>query len=179
MARQPDSITPPADETVGLSTLTPDPRNARRHPDRNLRLLEAALREVGAGRSIVLDEEGVVLAGNATVEAAGRAGITSVRVVDADGSELVAVRRSGLTAEQKTRLALLDNRAAELAGWDAGVLAALAADTDLSGLWDDDELADVLAHADPPDVDFPEYDATAADGVAYATCPACGHRFPT
>src|SRR5687767_5950346 len=131
--------------SVALAALTPDPRNARRHGDRNLALIEAALREVGAARSIVVDEAGTVLAGNATVAAAERAGITKVRVVEADGTELVAVRRSGLTGEQKRRLALYDNRAAELADWDAEVLASLAEDTDLSGLWDDDELADLLA----------------------------------
>jgi len=167
------------DETVALAALTPDSRNARRHPDRNLAVLEASLREVGAARSIVVDEAGVVLAGNATVEAASRMGLSRVRVVDVDGTELVAVRRTGLTGEQKRRLALLDNRTAELAEWDAGVLAALAADTNLSGLWDDDELAEIIAHASPPEIDFPAYDETAADGVAYATCPECGHRFPT
>jgi DNA modification methylase len=92
----------------------------------------------------VVDEDGTVLAGNATVQAAASVGMSSVRVVEADGSELVAVRRSGLTPEQKRRLALLANRAAELAEWDAEVLAALAADTDLSGLWEEDELAGLL-----------------------------------
>lgn len=170
-------MTKPADR-LDLAALTPDPRNARRHTDRNLATIEAALREVGAARSIVVDEDGTVLAGNATVKAAASAGITSVRVVEADGSELVAVRRSGLTPEQKRRLALFDNRAAELAEWDAGMLAALEADTDLSGLWTDDELAEILARNEPPDVAFPEYDESAAEQVAWATCPECGHRFP-
>src|SRR5918999_1485702 len=116
-----------------IGALRPDPRNARRHNPRNVGLIESALREVGAARSIVVDEDGVILAGNATVEAAAQAGIERVRVIDTDGSELVAVRRSGLTPEQKRRLALLDNRAAELASWDAEVLASLADDADLSG----------------------------------------------
>ncbi|MPZ24516.1 MAG: hypothetical protein GEU28_13515 [Dehalococcoidia bacterium] len=130
-----------------LACLTPDPRNARTHSDRNLALIERSLREVGAARSIVVDEAGTILAGNATVEAAEQVGITRVRVVEADGTELVAVRRANLTPEQKRRLALLDNRAAELADWDAAVLASLAEDTDLSGLWAPDELADLLAAA--------------------------------
>ena len=58
-----------------LADLKPDPRNARRHNPRNVGMLEKALNEVGAARSIVIDEQGVVLAGNATIEAAGRAGI--------------------------------------------------------------------------------------------------------
>ncbi|MDP9367779.1 MAG: DNA methylase, partial [Chloroflexota bacterium] len=55
--------------SVPLAGLLPDPRNARRHNDRNLAQIEAALRDVGAGRSIVVDEAGVILAGNATVQA--------------------------------------------------------------------------------------------------------------
>ncbi len=136
-----------------LSGLILDPHNARRHNDRNLALIEQALREVGAARSVVVDETGTILAGNATVEAASRAGIARVRVIDADGSELVAVRRSGLTPEQKRRLALYDNRAAELATWDTEVLASLADETDLSQLWEPDELADLLG-IEPPVVEL-------------------------
>jgi DNA modification methylase len=138
------------DTTAPLTSLLPDPRNARRHTDRNLGLIVDALREVGAARSIVVDETGVVLAGNATVEAAQQAGIDQVRIVEADGDELIAVRRSGLTPEQKRRLALLDNRTAELAEWDTEMLASLAEDTDLSGLWEEDELANLLAAEAPP-----------------------------
>ncbi|MDP9355457.1 MAG: hypothetical protein M3R02_09285, partial [Chloroflexota bacterium] len=109
-----------------LSSLTPDPRNARTHSERNLAQIEQALREVGAARSIVVDEAGTVLAGNATFAAAMQAGLTRVRVVEAYGTELVAVRRVNLTPEQKRRLALHDNRAAELAEWATEVLASLA-----------------------------------------------------
>jgi DNA modification methylase len=146
MAAQPD----PKDEIAPLTSLVPDPRNARRHSERNVGLITDALREVGAARSIVVDETGTILAGNATVTAAAQAGIDQVRIVEADGAELIAVRRSGLTSEQKRRLALLDNRTAELAEWDTDVLASLAEDTDLSGLWDPDELAELLAGETPP-----------------------------
>jgi DNA modification methylase len=142
----------PESETALLSSLIPDPRNARRHTDRNVALITEALREVGAARSIVVDETGMVLAGNATVEAAGKAGIDRVRIVEADGAEIIAVRRSGLTPEQKRRLALLDNRTAELAEWDTEILASLVDDTDLSGLWEPDELAELLASAEAPPV---------------------------
>ncbi len=135
---------------TALSSLVPDPRNARKHSERNLAQIEQSLREVGAARSIVVDEAGVVLAGNATVQAAMQAGLTRVRVVEADGTELVAVRRTDLTGVQKRRLALHDNRAAELAEWDTAVLASLAEDTDLSGIWEPDELADLLAQAEAP-----------------------------
>lgn len=159
-----------------LDTLQPDPRNARSHTDENLALITDSLREVGAARSIVIDEDDVVLAGNATVEAARAAGLTSVQVVEAEGDTLIAVRRRNLTPEQKRRLALFDNRAAELATWDRDVLRSLAAETDLAGIFPDDDLASLLA--DAPDIAFPAYDESAAEEVAHVTCPQCGHTFP-
>jgi len=109
-----------------VADLKPDPRNARRHSERNLGVIADLLEQVGAARSIVIDEEGVVLAGNGVLAAAGRAGIEKVRVVDADGKTLVAVRRTGLTAKQKAQLAVGDNRSNELSEWDLSALTGLA-----------------------------------------------------
>jgi 16S rRNA G966 N2-methylase RsmD len=137
-------------EIIGLRDLKPDPQNARKHTPRNVAMVVDALQEVGAARSIVIDEKGVVLAGNATIKAAGKAGLARVRVVDSDGDEIVAVRRTNLTERQKKRLALYDNRAAELAEWDSDVLSKLLkddADT-LAGLWREDELKTLLESDD-------------------------------
>ena len=101
-----------------IKDLIPDPANRREHNPRNIGMVSDALREVGAARSIVIDEDNVILAGNGVTEAAAEAGITRLRVVEADGNELIAVRRSGLSAEQKRALAIYDNRTAELAEWN-------------------------------------------------------------
>jgi DNA modification methylase len=132
-----------------IADLTPDPKNARKHTPRNIGMIERALGEVGAARSIVIDEDGRILAGNGTVEAAAAAGITRVQVVEADGETIIAVRRRGLTEEQKRRLALYDNRAAELAdGWDADVLLEMVNDgLDPSAFFYDRELGDILGAA--------------------------------
>lgn len=105
-----------------LADLKPDQSNARKHNPRNIGMISKAIGEVGVGRSIVIDEEGNILAGNGTVEALAECGITDVRVIKANGNELIAVQRSGLTEEQKKKLALYDNRTAELADWDVPVL---------------------------------------------------------
>lgn len=136
-------------EIRSIADLTHDPKNARRHTSRNVGMIEKALGEVGAARSIVVDENGVVLAGNATIEAAAAAGIERVQVVDADGQTIIAVRRSGLSPEQKAHLALYDNRASELAEWDTDVLADLGAEIDLSGFWTKDELAALIVKDRP------------------------------
>lgn len=131
-----------------LRDLTADRRNARAHNPRNVGMIATALNEVGAGRSIVIDEDGVILAGNATADAAAQAGIERVRVIETDGNELIAVRRRNLTPEQKAKLALYDNRTGELADWNPEVLAELAAELDLSGMFYEEELAKATAELD-------------------------------
>lgn len=150
-----------------IKDLTPDPKNLRKHTSRNIGMLVDALHKVGAGRSIVIDEHGEVLAGNGVVEAAAEAGITKVQVVDADGSTVIAVRRTGLSAEQKRELAIYDNRVAELAEWDAGQLQAdLDAGLDLKPWFSDQELDRVMTDS------FLAMAAVAADTVAPAETSA-------
>jgi DNA modification methylase len=148
-----------------LKDLVPDAQNARRHPDRNLAMIVESLQQVGAARSIVIDESNVVRAGNGTLEAAKRLGMKKLQIVDADGETLVAVRRRGLTPAQKLALALYDNRSAELAEWDPAMLQKLAGELggiDLSQFWNSDELRALLASVrgtqgltDPDDVPAP------------------------
>jgi DNA modification methylase len=111
-----------AKKITHIKDLQPDQENARKHNPRNVGMISEALQEVGAARSIVIDEDGRVLAGNATIDAAGQEGIEKIRVIDADGDEIIAVRRSNLTKRQKTRLALYDNQTADLAEWDDDIL---------------------------------------------------------
>jgi hypothetical protein len=129
-----------------IRDLTPHGENARLRTARGSSLIEKSLQEVGAARSIVIDEEGMILAGNGTVEAAGQVGIERVKVVDVDGDTLVAVRRRGLTDEQKKRLAYFDNRTGELAEWDPEQIARDQLEgLDLSDMWRQDEI-DRLVH---------------------------------
>jgi hypothetical protein len=133
-----------------LKELTPDPKNRRRHTSRNVDMITEAIESVGTGRSIVIDEDGVVLAGNATVKAAGLAGLTKLKIVEADGDEVIAVRRRGLTSEQKRDLAIYDNRTAELAEWDVEQLVEdVDAGLDLEAFFEPVELDEIRASAIP------------------------------
>ncbi|MFH1731267.1 MAG: hypothetical protein ABIF82_06425 [Planctomycetota bacterium] len=133
-----------------IKELTPDPANRRRHNPRNIGMVVDALHQVGAARSIVIDEDDGILAGNGVTEAAAEAGSTKVRVIEARGDEIIAVRRRGLTAEQKRALAIYDNRTAELAEWDADQLQAdLAAGLDLKPWFSDEELAKMTGTFQP------------------------------
>lgn len=103
---------------ITIKDLVSDPENARRRTERGSRMLVESIHQVGAARSIVIDEDNEILAGNGVVEAAAEAGITNVQVVEADGQTLVAVRRRGLSQDDKRALAMFDNRTGELAEWD-------------------------------------------------------------
>ena len=155
-----------------LDQLTPDPKNRRKHNPRNLEMLREALTTVGAARSIVIDETGEILAGNGLVQAATAAGLSKVQVVDVDGDTVVAVRRSGLTPEQKRALAIYDNRTAELAEWDWPQLAAdQAAGVPLAPWWSPQELQRAIPEAPES---FPMVDDTIA---TEHQCPKCGYEW--
>jgi len=108
-----------------------DKRNANKGTGRGKELLEQSIRELGAGRSILTDKDGNVIAGNKTLEAARKAGL-KVRIVPTSRDELVVVQRQDLNLDDATgearRLAYLDNRVAEIdLAWDASVIAEDAA----------------------------------------------------
>jgi hypothetical protein len=120
-------------------------------------MIVAALRQVGAARSIVIDEQNGVLAGNGVLEAAAQAGISKLRVVDVDGDTIVAVRRRGLTDAQKRDLAIYDNRTAELAEWNLDQLRADAANgLEFQPFFFDTELTDLIGQDRKPGRTHPD-----------------------
>jgi len=127
-----------------LDSLTPDASNANKGTERGRYALEASLRKYGAGRSILIDREGRIIAGNKTAETAADVGIDDVIIVQTDGRQLVAVQRTDLDLDSKEarELAYADNRVAELdLSFDPEqVLADLGAGVDLSGMWFPHEL---------------------------------------
>lgn len=163
--------TTPDASTIHLKDLTPDDENARTHTAKNIGMIADSLRAVGAGRSIVIDEDDRVLAGNGLCEAAAEAGITRVQVVEADGNTIIAVRRRNLTPEQKRKLALYDNRTAELAEWNVEMLRDFAAaGFDLQPFEFD---ASLLGEKPTPD-GFQKVDENVSIDH---TCPKCGYRW--
>ena len=142
---------------TSIKDLKSDHKNARKRTDRSAKLIAESLQRYGAARSIVIDEDGRILAGNGTVEGAKAAGINKLRVIEADGDELIAVRRAGLSEDEKVGLALADNRSSDLSDWDHDMLRQLSEEHDLSPWFEDDELlAEVLepeeGNTDPDDV---------------------------
>lgn len=109
-----------------------DTHNYRIHDDRNLKLIKKSLKECGAARSIAIDAEGEIIAGNATYKTAQELGIP-VKIIKTDGNELIAVQRTDLSTKDKKRkkLALMDNSTSDKVAWDIDTL---SADFDLGEL---------------------------------------------
>jgi DNA modification methylase len=136
-------------EITSLADLTPDPRNANKGSERGVYLLETSLEQFGAGRSILADKNGVVIAGNKTLQGAANLGLDDVIVVPSDGKRLVVVQRTDLdltTDAEAKGLAIADNRASEIGlAWDTSVLAELNEEIDLGQFFFQEELDALLA----------------------------------
>ena len=157
-----------------ISDLKFDHKNARKRTDSSARLIQESLQRYGAARSIVIDEENRILAGNGTIEAAKALGLAKLKVVEAAGDEIIAVRRSGLSEDEKVGLAIADNRAAELSDWDAEMLQQLSEEHDLQPWFEAEDLEHLLKDAehldpvegktDPDDVPEPPADPITKPG---------------
>ena len=134
--------------------LTPDTRNANKGTVRGRELLIKSLRELGAGRSILADRNGNIIAGNKTFEQAKALGLR-VREVETNGDELVVVKRNDLDLYEGTKareLAYADNRVSEIdLEWEAGQLAKdIEAGIDLNALgFGEKDLKEILGDLYP------------------------------
>jgi ParB-like chromosome segregation protein Spo0J len=128
-------------QRIEISKLTGDPANARKHGDRNIQTIVESLNRFGQQKPIVVDSSNCVRAGNGTLEAARSLGWTHLDcvVTDLKGSDAIAY-------------AIADNRTAELAEWDDGVLVATLEGLQLEDLltsagFSDDELKELMEKA--------------------------------
>jgi len=149
---------------TSIKDLKPDHRNARKRTDRSASLIAESLKRFGAARSIVIDEDNRILAGNGTVEGAKAAGIQNIRVIETDGTEIIAVKRTGLSEDDKIGLALADNRTSDLSDWDKDMLQQLSAEHDLAPWFEADDLAEIMGEAEQ----LPTEGLTDADDVPEA-----------
>jgi hypothetical protein len=107
-------------------------------------VISKSLEQFGACRSIVIDENGVIRAGNGTFEEAGQLGIEKVLVVEADGNTIVAVKRKGLSESDWKQYAIADNTASDFSTWDFDLLNDLAQEVDFSEFFPDYKLNELL-----------------------------------
>ena len=108
-----------------LTDYKPLTRNPNKGTQRGTGILEQSVRELGAGRSILVDKNGVILAGNHAQEAFINSGIDDVIEIETDGKKIVVVKRTDLDADSSAgkKMAIMDNRTSEQGlAWDAVVV---------------------------------------------------------
>ena len=115
---------------TNIESLVPDNKNFNKGTQFGDHLMDESLRRFGLGRSILIDKNNRIIAGNKTAEKAADIGFTDVVVVEVDGNQLVAVKRKDidLDSAKGRELALADNATgkANLA-WDEELIADLSA----------------------------------------------------
>ena len=112
-----------------------DKKNYRKHSEQNKKRIKKSLKECGAGRSVLVDADDTLIAGNGVFEQAQAMGIPT-RVIETDGTELVVVKRTDLRTDDDKRklLAMADNATSDNVEWD---IPNISADFSLEGIADD------------------------------------------
>ena len=98
--------------TKKLSEIRPYERNPRRNDPAVASVMES-IQQCTYVAPIVVDEDGVILAGHTRYRA--------LKKLKRKEAEVIV--KAGLSEEQKRKYRLLDNKTAELAGWDLDLLA--------------------------------------------------------
>ena len=98
-------------EVVDIDDLIQDDHNFNKGTEEGAQLIERSFKDYGAGRSVLIDKNNRIIAGNKSQKGAKGAGIKKVRVIETDGTELIAVKRTDLSLDSKEgrEMALLDN----------------------------------------------------------------------
>lgn len=104
----------PMVEMLATSSLTPDPRNARNHSDKQIAQLAANIERFGFNVPLVVDQNNMIAAGHGRWEAARKLGLIEVPVI----------RKEFLSEKERRAFNLADNRLAELSSWNQDILGA-------------------------------------------------------
>src|SRR4051812_35761044 len=97
----------PVPHMLSLHAIKPNPLNARTHSKKQIRLIADSIQALGFTTPVLVDEQGMLLAGHGRLEAARLLGLTSVP----------AIVLGGLSDAKKRLLLVADNKIAENAGW--------------------------------------------------------------
>lgn len=155
-------------EKVKISTLIPDPSNARKHDQKNLDAIKGSLAKFGQQKPLVVDYKNIVIAGNGTLAAAKELGWEEIDIV-----------RTDLKGSELTAYGLADNRTSDMSSFDTESLSKLldslrSEDFDLDAIGFDDSFFDnektkeIKSGKELDESDFSNFDHQ---------CPKCGFEF--
>lgn len=145
-----------------IEDIRPYPNNPRRN-DGAVDAVAESIRQCGYVAPIIVDEDGVILAGHTRYKALQKLGYETADVLV----------KSGMTEEQKKKYRLLDNKTGELAGWDFAMLEDELSELDFNGF-------DFGFDAVPQEADFAglfEPSEPKEKEPKKIQCPHCGEWF--
>lgn len=149
-------------QEIPVSEIIPYEHNPRKNDEAVPAVVES-IKRFGFKVPVVLDKDGVIVAGHTRVKAAKELGMETVPCVIADD----------LTDEQVRAFRLADNKVSELAGWDFNELnkelEAISEDMSVFGFtesFDISALDDLFAEAEPKEKEPKKIQ-----------CPHCGEWF--
>lgn len=99
--------------------------NANKGTEFGEKLIKRSLKEYGIGKSVVVDKDNNIIAGNHVTKKLNEEEAREVHVVESEGDTPIAVMRSDMdaTSQKGKEAALIDNRSGELnLAWDKTML---------------------------------------------------------
>jgi hypothetical protein len=163
---------------VDLTELRPDPSNANAGSERGQYMLDASVAETGLHRGVAVDANGFLVAGNKTHQAAIDAGFKKAIVVETDGDTLIVTKRRDFDLldddpnNKARKAAYFDNRSSEVSlTWNAEqLLADMQSGLDLSTMFRQDELDELLADIRVPEPEAQKEPQTKAECLVEIYC---------
>ena len=119
------------EKQINIEDLVQDDHNFNRGTEQGAKLIEKSFLDHGAGRSVLLDKDNRLIAGNKATKGAIAAGIKKVRIIETTGDELIAVKRTDVSLDSKEgrEMAMLDNLTTQVnMSWDKVELETVAKD---------------------------------------------------
>lgn len=145
-----------------LSEIQPYPKNAKKHPEKQVKQVANSIREFGFNQPIVVDKAGVIVVGHGRYEAAKLLEMETVPVLEID-----------VTEQQANAYRLADNKLNE-SEWDMGLVLEELKELKIEGF--DVELTGfdpVIIEEKTPGEPGEQQESTKEK----ITCPNCQHRF--
>jgi len=136
-------------EKPQIDKFKPQRVNANKHNPRGMKALDDSILLDGWIGAITTAADGETFDGSARLETLQNGESADPIVVEIDGTRPVILKRLDIATAgdpKAQRLAIAANRVAELnLDWDADILTELSQEIDLTGLWSEDELSNLLA----------------------------------
>ena len=152
-----------------LNEIRPYEKNPRIN-DASVEAVAESIRQFGFRNPIIVDKDGVIIAGHTRYKAAKQLGLKTVPVIYA----------SDLTPEQVQAYRLADNKVGETSMWDYDLLdielqGITGIDMDLFGTWG--EMPEFEEPEQSPEGEPAASGSPAEESPATCECPRCHYRF--